>query len=404
MRPADRKYDLYSHDAKVHAYDIYASMRQDDPVLSQIGFDGQTAIWFVTRYQDVETILRDDEHFVRDPRNALPAQDSADQSPIEALINNHMLNRDGLDHRRLRGLVSKAFTPRRVRELRPHIEAIADTLLDEAIPNGRMDLIGDYAFHLPTIVIAQMLGIPPEDRQRFRVWSDAVIMPSIEPEEIAHFFALMTEFTDYLRDLFMAKRAQPADDLVSALLAVEEEGDSLSEEELFSTVVLLIVAGHETTVNLIGNAMLALWQHPEQMARLQADPSLMPQAVEEFLRYDGSVERALNRWVAKDVTLGGQLLKRGDIVIGILNSANRDPERFDAPDAMDIGREPNPHLAFGKGVHYCLGAPLARLEAEIALNTLIRRLPGVRLSVPAAGLRYRMSPGFRGLTAIPVSW
>lgn len=404
MTPVERKYDLYSHDAKVNAYEIYAAMRSQDPVYCQPGIDGKTMIWFLTRYADVETMLRDDRHFVRDQHNAVPPEQRYQNSPVEDLVTNHMLNKDRADHRRLRNLVSKAFTPKRVEALRPHIKEIAEGLIAEVIDRGEMDLMADYAFHLPTIVISEMLGIPPEDRSAFQVWSDAVLRPALDEASMAEFMRLMEEFTAYLRELFAARRGAPQDDLVTALLQAEEAGDTLSEQELFSTMVLLIVAGHETTVSAIGNAMLALWAYPEQLALLQANPDLMPNAVEEFLRYDSAVERALNRWVGEDVTLGDQTLRRGEIVIGILGSANRDGDKFDGAGTLDITRQPNPHLAFGKGPHYCLGAPLARLEIEIALSTLLRLLPGVRLNAPHAELRWRMNPGFRRLEALPVAW
>jgi cytochrome P450 len=404
MTSVERKYDLYSHDAKVNAYEIYAAMRGQDPVHCQPGIDGETMIWFVSRYADVEMMLRDERHFVRDQHNAVPPEERYQNSPLEDLVTNHMLNKDGPDHRRLRNLVSKAFTPKRVAALRPHIEEIADSLLDPVLARGEMDLMADFAFHLPTIVISEMLGIPPEDRESFQVWSDAVLRPALDEASMAEFVRLMGEFTTYLRELFETRRLAPQDDLVTALLEAEEAGERLSEQELFSTMVLLIVAGHETTVSAIGNAMLALWAHPEQLALLQANPDLMPNAVEEFLRYDSAVERALNRWVGEEVTLGDQTLRRGEIVIGILGSANRDEDKFEGADTLDITRQPNPHLAFGKGPHYCLGAPLARLEIEIALSSLLRRLPDIRLAAPQQELRWRLNPGFRRLEALPVVW
>jgi cytochrome P450 len=214
----------------------------------------------------------------------------------------------------------------------------------------------------------------------------------------------MNAFVAYLRALFEERRAAPRDDLISGLLQAEDAGDTLNEQELFSMVVLLIVAGHETTVNLIGNATAALLRHPEQRAALEADPGLVPRAVEELLRYDGSVERALNRWAAVDVDLGGQTIRRGDTVIVILGSANRDAARFAHPDELDLEREDVKHVAFGRGSHYCLGAPLARLEAEIALATLLRRLPGLRLALEPEELRWRPVPLFRSLVALPVAW
>jgi cytochrome P450 len=247
--------------------------------------------------------------------------------------------------------------------------------------------------------------VPADDRDQFREWSDAFVSPALDPESQAHFMQSMAEFVAYLHALFETRRAEPRDDLVSALVAVEDGGDTLSETELTSMASLLIVAGHETTVSLIGNAVVALLANPEELALIKDDPSLLPRAVEELIRYDGPVERTLNRWAAEDVELGGQTIRRGDSVIVILGAADHDPERFDAPDALDLTAERSArHLGFGRGSHFCLGAPLARLEAEIALETLFRRLPGLRLGVAAGELRWRPVPLFRSLVALPVAW
>lgn len=399
-----RRYDLYSARFKANPYPTFAAMRREAPVWRQIGIDGETPIWFVSRYADVEAVLRDDQTFVRDSNLALPPEQRYAPSPLEALLFSNMLSFDGEAHRRLRGLVSKAFTPRRVPALRPRIQAIADALIDAAEPHGRMDLLADFAYHLPTIVIAEMLGIPTADRHRFKAWSNAVISPALDAADMAEFMRLMLEFKTYLDALFAARRAEPQDDLVTDLLRVEEAGDSLSVQELYSTLVLLIVAGHETTVNLICNAMLALWRHPEQHALLLADPGLMTTAVDEFVRFDGSVERALTRWVARDTVLDGHQLQRGDLIIVILGSANHDEAVFDQAESLDVTRTPNRHLGFGRGAHYCLGAPLARLETEIAIRTLLERLPDLTLDVPESALVWRATPGFRGLEALPVRW
>jgi cytochrome P450 len=398
-----RKYDLYSQAFKRDAYRTFAAMRRDDPIYLQVGLDGKTPIWFVTRYDDVDAMLRD-RRFVRDEALAKDPQDRTPTSPLDRLLNDHMLAHDGNDHRRLRSLVSQAFTPKRVADARPRVQAIADALLDRVQPQGAMDLVGDFSFPLPTIVILEMLGIPAADRDRFRTWSNALVEPAMDEAAQRQAVAHLTAFTDYLRGLFEERRDRSGDDLVSGLVRASADGDRLSETELFSTVVLLIVAGHETTVNLIANAVLALARHPESRDALAAEPSRLPVAVEEFLRYDGSVERALNRWAAEDVEWGGHLIRRGEPVILVLGSANHDAERFADPERLDLGRHPNPHLGFGKGPHYCLGAPLARLETEVALGTLLRRLPGLRLAVPEDDLRWRFLPGFRGLEALPVTW
>jgi cytochrome P450 len=384
-------------------------MRERDPVFCQPGIDGETPIWFVTRYDEAVAVLLDDERFVRDPVLALTAEEVAASRiglPSSfSFIDDNMLNKDGDDHRRLRRLVTKAFTPRMVERLRPRIQEIADELIDRVEPRGEMNLVDEFAFPLPITVIAELLGVPAADRDRFREWSNAMVTPAFVPDDLTRFGEQMQAFVDYLRALFEERRRQPGEDLISALVAVEDGGDTLSESELSSMVALLIVAGHETTVSLIGNAVLALLRHPEQREALERRPELLPRAVEELIRYDGPVERTLNRWVAVDVELGGRTIPRGSSVIVILGAADRDPERFEDAGILDVTAERDAkHLGFGRGSHYCLGAPLARLEAEIALATLLRRLPGLRLAAPAEELRWRPVPLFRSLAALPVAW
>ena len=409
MATTERKYDLYSDSFRDDTYATFARMREQDPVLFQPGIDGETPIWFVTRYDDAEAVLLDDERFVRDPRLALPPEHLAEflASLPEAIafVDSHMLNRDGDDHRRLRKLVSKAFTPRMIEQLRPRIQAIADGLLDPVVAGGEMELVSTFAFPLPITVIAELLGVPPADRDQFREWSDAFVRPAVDAAELERFGGQMMAFVAYLHALFEERRRERGDDLISALVAVEDGGDTLSEQELSSMVALLIVAGHETTVSLIGNATLALLTHPEQRAAVEGDPSLLPRAVEELIRYDGPVERTLNRWAAVDVELRGQTIRRGESVIVILGSADRDPERFEEPDELDLASQRGSrHLGFGRGSHFCLGAPLARLETEIALGTLLRRLPGLRLGISPDELRWRPVPLFRSLVELPVAW
>jgi cytochrome P450 len=313
----ERKYELYGPGFQARSYETFARMRRDDPVLCQPGFDGTTPIWFLTRYDDVAAVLLDDTRFVRDPSRALePEQIAANpMPPVVGLVENHMLSKDGDEHRRLRRLVTKAFTPRMVERLRPRIEELANRLLDAVDADGRADLMEAYAFPLPIVVIAELLGIPTEDRDGFREWSEAAVMPAIADDEVARFVALMEEFVSYLRALFDRRRATPADDLVSAPVAAHEQDDALSEDELVGMTVLLIVAGHETTVGLIGNGILALLTYPEERARLESDPGLVAGAIEELLRFDSPVERALNRWAATDVELGRHTIRRGDLVI-----------------------------------------------------------------------------------------
>ncbi len=404
-----RKYELYSKEFQKHSHAIFAEMRAEAPIVKQPGIDGETPIWYVTRYADVQQILLDDKHFVRDPRLAFPPEDIERMDgrfnrQIDEMLNNHMLNRDGEAHRRLRSIVSKAFTPKVIQSMRPRIEKIANDLLDKVVSNGRMELVSDYAFPLPITVIAEMLGIPLENQNQFRKWSNAFVSPAITAEQQQESIPLLLEFAAYMQQLVAERRRQPENDLLSGLIHAEENGDRLSEGELFSMLSLLIVAGHETTVSLLGNAVLALLQHPDTLQQIKNDPTVIPSAVEEILRYDAPVERAITRFVTKDLEFGGQQFKRGDLVIVVLGSANRDEAQFKSPDTLDIHRQQNPHIAFGKGVHYCLGAPLARLEGEIALRVLFDRIPDLTLDIDPDDLEWRDVPIFHSLVRLPVKW
>ncbi|MFN2237160.1 MAG: cytochrome P450 family protein, partial [Anaerolineales bacterium] len=404
--PNPRKYELYGQAFRQHAHEVFAQMRREDPVFQQPGLDGKTPIWFITRYAEVEQVLRDDQRFVRDPALALSPEvleqffEGSDPQ-VMAMTNNHMLNKDGEDHHRLRMLVSKAFTRPVIQGMRPRIAEIAEEILDGVEGRGQMELVNEYAFPLPIIVIAELLGIPTQDRDKFRTWSNAVVTPVLTEEEQQESARLLREFVAYMQELVARRRENPEDDLLSGLIQAEEQGDRLSESELFSMLTLLIVAGHETTVTLISNAVLALLRNPAQLQTLIDQPEAMVQAVEELLRYDSPVERALTRWVAEDVELAGQQLQRGDLIIAVLGSANRDENHFEDPTELDLTRNPNQHLAFGKGAHYCLGSPLARLEAEIALNTLFQRFPDLALNIAPEDLAYRDVPLFRSLKQLP---
>jgi cytochrome P450 len=382
-------------------------MRAEEPIAYHPGITGENMLWFVTRYEDVQTVLRDHRRFVKNWRSTRTPDELAKLAPepeLVQLLNQHMLNADGEDHARLRALVNKAFTTRMINDQRQAVQTIADGLIDKVEARGEMDLIDDYAFPLPIVVIAQILGIPPEDRDRFRAWSNAFVTPTLTEEAWQQAAALLQQFVEYLRTIFAERRQHPQGDLITALLQAEEAGDKLSERELFAMVILLITAGHETTVNLIGNSMLALLLHPDQMAQLREDPSLMANAVEEFLRYAGPVERATSRFVAEDTELGGKQLHRGDTIIPVLLSANRDEAIFEYAERLDIHRTANKHIGFGFGVHYCVGAPLARMEGAIAINTLLRRLPGLQLAVPLEVLTWTTVPLFYGMQHMPVRW
>ena len=307
---------------------------------------------------------------------------------------------------RLRLLVNKAFTPRTVEGLAPFIRAFVDKALNAAAWRGRMELMADLAFPLPATVIAEMLGVPPEDRDRFKQWSDdatagAGNLPSnLSPEVLRKSVEGMRALQAYFRDIIARRRVEPGDDLISGLIKAQAEGDRLSDQELLANCVLLLNAGHETTTNLIGNGTYALLRHPDQMKRLRDDPSLIPTAVEELLRYDSPVQFT-NRILTADMELGGKTLRAGQMVLLLLAAANRDPEQFPGPDKLDVGRQNNKHVAFGLGSHFCLGAPLARLEGRLVLEALLRRVPNLRLDGPAP--RYRQNFNLRGLESLHVS-
>jgi cytochrome P450 len=416
---------LFSADFKERAFQAYAAMREKGPVASVTLPTGEP-IWFVTRYAEAVAFLKDDERFANDPSSALTEEEyaqlfqqatehlSVEQQQMAAqtdeILRRNLLAVDPPDHSRLRRLVAIPFTPKYIEGLRPRVQAIADALLDaveaRTDETGRreMELISDFAYPLPLTVISEMLGIPLADRDAFREWSQAAV--SFTPADRANpaVTAKLIEFIAYLRRLVADKRSHPGDDLLSGLVLAEAEGDKLSENELLSMIFLLIVAGHETTVNLIGNGMLALFEHPEQRARLQEDPNLLKAAIEEMLRYYGPVEMSLTRWVRQDTEFGGQRLRRGEQILALLASANHDGEQFPNPDVFDISREPNRHAAFGTGIHSCLGATLARLEGQIAFATLLSRMPDLALAIPRAEVRWRDATFLRGLTQLPVTF
>jgi cytochrome P450 len=313
-------------------------------------------------------------------------------------LSQHMLNSDQPDHTRLRKLVNKAFTARTVARLRPRVEEITAELLDALAGQERADLVASFAAPLPITVICELLGVHEEDRTEFSGWSKT-LLSAARPEEMQ---AAAGSMFAYLTDLIAQKRAEPAEDLLSDLVHASDDGDSLSEPELVSMAFLLLVAGHETTVNLIANAVLALLREPEQLARLRAEPELLPGAVEEFLRFDGPIHLATLRFTAEPVEVAGVTIPEGEFVLVSLLGANRDAERYPEPDKLDITRAAGGHLAFGHGIHYCVGAPLARLEAEIALGGLLERFPGLALDAKADELVYRPSSLVHGLETLPV--
>jgi cytochrome P450 PksS len=362
----------------------------------------------VTRYEDVARVLKDDT-FAKDKLNAMDPEQRTKTPWVPGFLRpleRNMLDLDDPDHARLRALVSKAFTPRLIEPLRERIGALCEELLDamerESKREGRIDLVSGYALPLPATVIAELLGVPAKDHATFHRWSNRLVSVSSGRDMLRALPAALS-FVRYLRKLVERRRTDPEDDLITALIRAEEAGDRLSEDELLAMAFLLLVAGHETTVNLIASGTLALLEHPEQAERLRRDPSLAKPAVEELLRYTSPVEMATERYAREDTGIGGITIPRGELVLAVLGSANRDERHFDAPDVLDLARDPNRHLAFGRGgVHHCLGAPLARMEGQIALNALLRRFPGACLEMAPETLRWRRGLFLRGLERLPL--
>ncbi len=398
-------YDLGSQETLRDPVAFYARLRESSP-LTAFTF-GSMKIWVIATGYDETAELLKDPRLVKEMRNVFPEgapQPLQEFGEAIRLLTQNMLGADPPNHTRLRGLVSKAFTPRMIEQLRPRIQQIADDLLDAVQARGEMDLVNDFAYPLPMTVISEMLGIPSEDRAQFRSWTQALLNAFSTPGQETQALEIADNFIAYIRKLLEEKRVQPADDLISHLIQVEEQGEKLSEDELVSMVWLLIVAGHETTVNLLSNGALALLQHPEQADRLRQDPTLIVSAVEELLRYTAPVLFAGARWVSQDMEFHGQTLHRGEILRISSLAADTDPQHFPDPQSLDITRQDNKHLAFGRGIHACLGAPLARLEGQIALGTLFRRLPHLRLNCAPADLTWNPVPNLRCLKSLPVTF
>lgn len=388
-------------------YPAYAELR----ARGRVHYYEPTRQWLIPHHADVSALLRDrrlgrtylhrftHEEFGRTPPPAA-------HEPFHTLNDYGMLDLEAPDHTRIRRLVSKAFTPRTVEALVPTVRRLAAELVGRLKDNGGGDLLAEVAEPLPVAVIAEMLGIPPSDRALLRPWSaDICGMYELNPSEetAARAVRASVEFSAYLRELIAERRTSPGDDLISALIAAHDEGDRLSEQEMISTCVLLLNAGHEATVNTTANGWWTLFRNPAQLAALRADHTLLSTAVEELMRYDTPLQ-LFERWVLDDVEIDGTLVPRGSELALLFGSANRDPEKFENPDTLDLARADNPHVSFGAGIHYCLGAPLARLESRVALGALLRRLPDVRLAVPHGELRWRGGLIMRGLRTLPVEF
>lgn len=385
------------HPDEVDPHAFLAQLRQEGPVHRiRLGSGGYA--WLVTRYEEARQALND-QRLAMGPelkfRVGRPLPADAYQATSK-----HMLNADPPDHTRLRRLVSKAFTVRRMEDMRPHIQRIADQLIDSFDSSGEVDLIEDYAFPLPLRVICDLIGVPAMDREAFRDWSNVMIANYAQhtPESTEAIFLLAS----YVRELVARKRADPDDALLSALIEATDAGDRLDEDELTSTVFLLLIAGHETTVNLIGNAMYLLLKHPDKAAWLRQNPGAVPAAIEEVLRYESPVMNTPFRVTTEPVRCGDVTIPAGELVLVSLLSANRDGVVFDSPNDIDLSRRESQHLAFGFGIHYCLGAPLARVEAQIAVLALLRRFPGVGARGPLSQAEWRRGLLMRGLHRLPV--
>lgn len=397
---------FFSKEVAANPFPLFAQLRSAGAVVAvpvPFGSEGQS-VWMVTRLEEAVQVLKN-QLFTVDP-STISHDDDQQPSPPRGpggFLGHSMIAVDEPDHRRLRSLVSKAFTPKYIQSLRPSIQRIADELLDRVADQGRMDLVNEYAFPLPITVISTMLGVPSEGQALIREWSKLFSSggaPSPDPAQVM----ISQTFADYLVQLIAEKWVHPHDDLISQLVQIEEAGDRLDEGELLSMIALLIFAGHETTSNLIGNGMLTLFDAPLQLQRLKADLSLVPVAVEEFLRYNGPVLVPAPRYATEEVTLGGQQIRKGDMVLTMLGSANRDESQFIQPEELDIARNLNRHVAFGQGIHVCLGAPLARLEGDIAFTTLLRRLPYLRLDTPRDAVTWKGNVFLHGISSLPVAF
>ena len=397
-------FDPRSPEFIANPYPAYDRMRAAAP----IQFREDYGLWLLTAYEDIYTLLRDRRlgrqilHVATREELGWPPE-RPEHAPFHKLNANSFIELEPPAHTRLCRLVNKAFSPRRVERLRSRIHAIAGDLLARVQPRGRMDLLEDFAEPLPVNVIAELLGVPEADRRRLRPWSrDIVRMYELDhtEEDARRAVQAVEEFSDYLRRLAERRRAQPEDDLITALVQVEDAGERLSQAELIATCILLLNAGHEATVNVIGNGVLALLRHPAQMRRLQDAPALLQPAVEEMLRYDTPLP-LFRRWVLEDMEYKGRRFRRGTQLALVYGAGNRDPARFENPGAFDIARRENPHLSFGGGIHYCTGAPLARLEVQIATQTLLQRVPNLQLA--AGEPEYRETYIFHGLKAFPVT-
>lgn len=424
--------NLQRQEIRSNPYPFYEQLRQQDPV----HWDAELGFWVLTHYSDIDALYTD-ERFSRAQGlmrgfQRLPESEQQIAAPVYHSFSQTVFYADPPYHTHLRGLMNHAFTPRRVERLRPYVQKTVDALLEVAQEQSRLDVIHDLAYPLPVMVIAELLGLPASDRDRFKKWSDDLfaILGTVRHKSsdlLVRAEQSLNEMTEYVRDLSRKRRESPQDDLLTALLSVtaDEEAQcphphaasppgkageqirtlrpvsALTGDELVANINILLSTGHETTTHLIGNGLLALLQHPDQLERLQAQPALLTSAIEEMLRYDNPVQITY-RAALQDATIQGKSVRKGDLVNTIIGSANRDPQRFSDPDSFNITRSEGRHLGFGIGIHFCIGAPLVRLEAEVAFQTLLRRFPNMRLGTES--LEWQEHPIFRGLKSLPVAF
>ena len=404
---ASSEYDQFCHGRLADPYPFYQRLRAESPVHWCAPLD----CWLVTGYDDVLAGHNDPRLSSDKMRVKMKQLSPALRNKVERLgqhLSMWVSHTDPPDHTRLRRLVHMAFTPAVVADIRPRIQRIVDGLVDRAETGKRIDVIADLAYPLPVTVVCEWLGIPARDRDQFTTWVEDIVAfidgSELELANVAEqSLRSLLELTEYFDEIVQERQRHPREDLISALVAIEEEGDRLSADELFAMCVQMLVGGHDTTTGLIGNGLLALLQHPAELEKLQADPSLIGTAVEEFLRFESPGPRD-TRLVLEDLEIGGQPIREGQAVVLMLGAANRDPAQFPDPDRLDICRRPNKHVAFGWGIHFCLGAPLARLMGEIALNTILRRLPKIRFADKEFSHNppWREAVGLRMLKSLPV--
>jgi cytochrome P450 len=404
------QYDLDSPEFLANPYPVFDRLRSNDPIF----WSETNSYWILTRYADIATLIQNanlSSNRLRAHSDRMPKEAKEHFRPFFTLVSSWMLMIDPPDHTRLRGLVNKAFTPRVVENMRALVQTLVDQMLDAVQQQGYMDVIADLANPLPATVIAELLGVPGADHQQFKKWSDdvAVALSGIDSgatrEELQGLYITaqksVLELSAYFRERVIELRRQPQEHLLSALVQAEEQGDRLTEDELFANCVLLMIAGHETTTNLIGNGMLALLQHPPQLEELRLNPDLIASAVEELVRFESPVQK-MGRIALADIQIGGKRIQKGQLVVFSFAAANRDPEVFASPNELDLARKPNRHLSFGHGLHYCVGAALARLEGQITINTVLARLPKLRLA--GENLEWHRNFTLRGLKSLPMAF